>query len=51
MIPGIPEFLAEFTSDKAFGPEGYLADRGLIALPDDQRKQVTENTKKLATLK
>ena len=51
VIPGIPEFLAEFTSDKAFGPEGYLADRGLIALPDDQRKQVTENTKKLATLK
>ena len=51
VIPGIPEFLAEFTSDKAFGLEGYLADRGLIALPDDQRKQVTENTKKLATLK
>ncbi len=51
VIPGIPEFLAEFTSDKAFGPEGYLTDRGLIALPDDQRKQVAENTKKLATLK
>ncbi len=51
VIPGIPEFLAEFTSDKAFGSEGYLADRGLIALPDDQRKQVAENTKKLATLK
>ncbi|MGB7397210.1 MAG: PstS family phosphate ABC transporter substrate-binding protein [Candidatus Macondimonas sp.] len=51
VIPGIPEFLAEFTSAKAFGPEGYLTDRGLIALPDDQRKQVAENTKKLATLK
>jgi phosphate transport system substrate-binding protein len=51
VIPGIPEFLAEFTSDKAFGAEGYLADRGLIALPDDQRKQVAENAKKLATLK
>ncbi len=51
VIPGIPEFLAEFTSDKAWGPEGYLADRGLIALPDDQRKQVAENAKKLATLK
>jgi len=51
VIPGIPEFLAEFTSDKAFGPEGYLSDRGLIALPDEQRKQVAENTKKLVTLK
>ena len=51
VIPGIPEYLAEFTSDKAFGPEGYLTDRGLIALPDDQRKQVAENTKKLVTLK
>ena len=51
VIPGIPEFLAEFTSAKAFGPEGYLTDRGLIALPDDQRKQVAENAKKLVTLK
>lgn len=37
VIPGIPEFLKEFTSDKAFGPEGYLADKGLIALPDAER--------------
>ena len=51
MIPGIPEFVAEFTSDKAFGPDGYLADRGLIALPDDERKRVAENARKLVTLK
>lgn len=36
-IPGIAEFVAEYTSDKAWGPEGYLADKGLIALPDAER--------------
>lgn len=35
-VPGIKEFVAEFTSDKAAGPEGYLADKGLIALSKDQ---------------
>ncbi|HXF08628.1 MAG: PstS family phosphate ABC transporter substrate-binding protein [Pseudomonadota bacterium] len=51
VIPGIAEFVAEFTSEKAFGPEGYLADRGLIALPDDERKKVADAAKKMATLK
>lgn len=37
-VPGIKEFVAEFVSDKAFGPEGYLADKGLIALPDADRE-------------
>jgi phosphate transport system substrate-binding protein len=32
-IPGIREFVAEFTSKKAMGDEGYLADRGLVPLP------------------
>ncbi|GAB6047433.1 PstS family phosphate ABC transporter substrate-binding protein [Methyloparacoccus murrellii] len=47
VIPGIPEFLAEYTSEKAIGPEGYLTDKGLIALPDDQRKAVAEAAKAL----
>lgn len=51
VIPGITEFVAEFTSEKAFGPEGYLTDRGLIALPDADRKQVADSAKKMATLK
>ena len=38
VIPGIAEFLAEFTSDKAWGEEGYLTDKGLIPMPDDERK-------------
>ena len=32
-IPGIREFIAEFTSDAAIGEDGYLADKGLIPLP------------------
>jgi len=39
VVPGIPEFLAEFTSEKAWGPEGYLADKGLIAMPDEERQK------------
>jgi phosphate transport system substrate-binding protein len=42
VIPGIKEYVAEFTSDKAWGPEGYLADKGLISLPEDMRGDVAE---------
>jgi phosphate transport system substrate-binding protein len=37
VIPGMREFLAEYTSDRAWGPEGYLADIGLIPLSEDLR--------------
>lgn len=50
VIPGIEEYLAEFTSDKAAGPEGYLADKGLIALPDADRKKAAENAKNLTPI-
>ena len=39
VIPGMKEYLAEFTSEKAWGSEGYLADRGLIPMPDAERKK------------
>ncbi|MCP5373516.1 MAG: PstS family phosphate ABC transporter substrate-binding protein [Hyphomicrobiales bacterium] len=38
-VPGIKEYLAEFTSEKAWGPEGYLADKGLIPMSDEERKK------------
>ena len=43
VIPGIREYIAEFTSERAWGKNGYLADKGLIAMPDAQRR--TEATK------
>ncbi len=38
-IPGIKQYLAEFTSEKAWGNEGYLADKGMIPMPDAERKK------------
>ncbi len=38
VIPGMAEFLAEYTSDAALGEDGYLAAKGLITLPADQLK-------------
>ena len=29
--------LAEITSERAWGPDGYLSDRGLIPMPDFER--------------
>ncbi|KJR39991.1 phosphate ABC transporter substrate-binding protein [Candidatus Magnetoovum chiemensis] len=49
-IPGIKEYLAEFTSDKAFGSDGYLADKGLIPMADDERKAVAAAVMELKTI-
>lgn len=46
-IPGIAEFLAEFTSDRAWGENGYLAEKGLIPMPKDERAKVAADTKAL----
>jgi len=40
VIPGIKEFIAEYTSDRAFGADGYLSDKGLIPLPEKDRLSV-----------
>lgn len=36
-VPGIAEFVQEFVSDGAMGPDGYLLDKGLIPLTDEDR--------------
>ena len=33
VIPGIKEYLSEWTADATFGEDGYLVDKGLIPLP------------------
>jgi phosphate transport system substrate-binding protein len=35
--PGMTEYLAAFANDKAWGPDGYLADKGLIPMSDGER--------------
>lgn len=42
VIPGLEEFVTEYVSENAIGPDGYLADRGLTPLPDDQREEVRQ---------
>jgi phosphate transport system substrate-binding protein len=47
VIPGMEEFIAEYTSEAAWGPDGYLADKGLIPLPDADRAKQAEDAKAL----
>ncbi len=39
-IPGIQEYIDEFVSENAIGEDGYLTDKGLIPLPEDERAEV-----------
>ncbi|MBX2824661.1 MAG: substrate-binding domain-containing protein [Gammaproteobacteria bacterium] len=39
-IPGIEEYLAEFTAEDTWGNDGYLADKGMIPLGDEARAEV-----------
>jgi phosphate transport system substrate-binding protein len=38
VIPGLQEFVEEYVSEESFGPGGYLEERGLIALSDEDRE-------------
>lgn len=49
-VPGMAEFLAEFTSEAAMGEEGYLADKGLIPMPEKMRKEVRDSATGLKNL-
>ena len=49
-IPGMKEFLAEFTSEKAMGEEGYLTEKGLIPLDEDKYMKVKTDTEELNNL-
>ena len=49
-IPGIKEFIAEFTSEAAIGDEGYLADKGLIPMPADEREEARAEAARLTPL-
>ncbi|SDK41011.1 PstS family phosphate ABC transporter substrate-binding protein [Microbulbifer yueqingensis] len=50
VIPGMKQFLAEFTSERAWGEDGYLADKGMIPLPEERREQVAQNVRKMNAL-
>jgi phosphate transport system substrate-binding protein len=47
VIPGVHEYVQEFTSERAWGPTGYLSDAGLIPMPDAERSRVGEEARSL----
>lgn len=49
-IPGIEGYLAEFTSDNAWGEDGYLTDKGLIPMPEEERMKFASDVKNLNPL-
>ena len=51
VIPGLREFLREFTSNRAWGDEGYLSDRGLIPMPIEERNEIGASVRDLTPLK
>lgn len=40
VIPGLQEFIEEYMSDDALSKDGYLSERGLVALSDEMRADV-----------
>ncbi|WP_020559453.1 PstS family phosphate ABC transporter substrate-binding protein [Thiofilum flexile] len=49
-VKGIEDFLAEFTSDAAWGDEGYLTDKGMIPMPTEERAKFAADAKALTAL-
>lgn len=47
VIPGIQEYISEFTKESTWNEDGYLAERGMIPLSDELRKQFSANAKTL----
>ncbi|MCG8345500.1 MAG: PstS family phosphate ABC transporter substrate-binding protein [Chlorobiales bacterium] len=49
-IPGMNEYLEEFTSDKAWGDEGYLTEKGLIPMSKEEREKFAKAAQELTPL-
>ncbi|MHA7809020.1 MAG: substrate-binding domain-containing protein [Marinobacter adhaerens] len=47
VVPGIEEYVAEFTSESAWGDNGYLVDVGLIPSPRNERMEIAKRAKEL----
>ena len=45
VIPGLDDFVVEYTSDAAMGPDGYLHERGLVVLTPELLKEMQDRAK------
>ena len=50
-IPGIVEYIEEFTRESAWGDQGYLLEKGLVPLPQDQRRASAASARQLELMK
>jgi phosphate transport system substrate-binding protein len=50
VIPGMDDFVAEYTSDEAMGKDGYLHERGLVVLTPELLKEMQERAKSSAKM-
>ena len=48
--PGFLAFIEELTREDAWGPFGYMADRGLIALPETRRTETADTVRELTPM-
>ncbi len=50
LIPGIKEYISEFTSDRSWGEDGYLVDKGMIPMPEVERNKFSAAAMNLTTV-
>jgi len=50
VVPGLDKFAAEYVSAKAIGEDGYLAKKGLVALPKARAEEVRKTVSGMAPL-
>ena len=50
VVPGILGYLTEFTSERAWGDDGYLAEKGMIPLAADARKALAASVRSLTPM-
>ncbi len=50
-IPGMKEYLREFTAEKTIGQDGYLTEKGLIPMPSSEYKQFRSAARNLTNFR
>ena len=50
LIPGLKDYVMEFTSEGAWGTYGYLADKGLIPLSEEARPAAAQKARDLVIM-
>ena len=50
VIPGMREYVAEFVAGDTWGPDGYLEERGMIPMPDEERAKFGADAKNMTAL-